>query len=141
MRDGRVEPQEAETYLKQYVETARGEPARLPCQHHGQACRSGVCAVAVESFMNNAGLGGANRKQTNGVVSPVKLKSRHAQKEHPHEKSIPMIGAVLRASFFLLSGLMLGFAFLLVASQGSFSLAQVTPAITPTTGAGNWARR
>jgi hypothetical protein len=28
-RDGRVEPQEAETYLKQYVETARGEPARL----------------------------------------------------------------------------------------------------------------
>ena len=76
-------------------------------------------------------LGGANRKQTNGVVSPVKLRSRHAQ------KSIPMIGAVLRASFFLLSGLMLGFAFLLVASQGSFSLAQVTPAITPTTGTGN----
>ena len=29
MRDGREEPQEAETYLKQYVETARGEPARL----------------------------------------------------------------------------------------------------------------
>lgn len=29
MRDGRVEPQEAETYLKQYVETVRGEPARL----------------------------------------------------------------------------------------------------------------
>ena len=24
MRDGRVEPQEAETYLKQYVKTARG---------------------------------------------------------------------------------------------------------------------
>ena len=29
MRDGRVEPGEAETYLKQYVEAARGEPARL----------------------------------------------------------------------------------------------------------------
>ena len=29
MRDGRVEPQEAETYLKQYVEIAWGEPARL----------------------------------------------------------------------------------------------------------------
>ena len=29
MRDGCVEPREAETYLKQYVEAARGEPARL----------------------------------------------------------------------------------------------------------------
>lgn len=29
MRDGRVEPQEAETYLKQYVETAQGR-ARPP---------------------------------------------------------------------------------------------------------------
>ncbi len=48
-----------------------------------------------------------------------------------------MVGAVLRASFFLLSGLMLGFAFLLVASQGSLGLAQTTSAITPTTGAGN----
>jgi hypothetical protein len=73
MRDGRVEPQEAETYLKQYVETARGEPARhtklrlsrrvrsnrggevFGHRLNGQACRSGVCAVAVESLMNNAG--------------------------------------------------------------------------------------
>jgi len=29
MRDGRVEPREAEAYLKQYVEAARDEPARL----------------------------------------------------------------------------------------------------------------
>ena len=28
MRDGRAEPHEAETYLKRYVEVARGEPAR-----------------------------------------------------------------------------------------------------------------
>ena len=32
-RDGRVEPRETEAYLKQYVEAARGEPAR---QHAGQ---------------------------------------------------------------------------------------------------------
>ena len=29
MRDGRAEPRGAEAYLKQYVEGARGEPARL----------------------------------------------------------------------------------------------------------------
>jgi hypothetical protein len=52
MRDGRVESQEVETYLKQYVETAWDEPARLACKRHGQACRSDVYAVAVESFIN-----------------------------------------------------------------------------------------
>ena len=55
MRDGRVESQEVETYLKQYVETAWDEPARLACKRHGQAYRSDVYAVAVESFINNAG--------------------------------------------------------------------------------------
>lgn len=46
---------EAETYLKQHVEVARGEPARLAMGTHDQACRSGVFAVVVEAFMNNAG--------------------------------------------------------------------------------------
>ena len=35
--------------LKQYVDRLSGEPARR------QACRSGVPAVAVEVFVNNAG--------------------------------------------------------------------------------------
>ena len=42
-RDGR------EAYLKQYVDRPRDEPARR------QACRSGVSAVAVEAFVNDAG--------------------------------------------------------------------------------------
>jgi hypothetical protein len=37
--------------LKQYVDRPSGEPARR------QACRSGVSAVAVEAFVNNAGYG------------------------------------------------------------------------------------
>jgi hypothetical protein len=32
-RDGRAEPREAEAYLKQYVEAARGEPGRLAAGH------------------------------------------------------------------------------------------------------------
>ncbi|HEX7093918.1 MAG TPA: hypothetical protein VF205_09615 [Nitrospiraceae bacterium] len=36
--------------MKQYVDRLSGEPARR------QACRSGVSAVAVEVFVNNAGL-------------------------------------------------------------------------------------
>ena len=32
MRDERVEPREADAYLKQYVEVARGEPARLAAE-------------------------------------------------------------------------------------------------------------
>ncbi len=53
-RDGRAEPREAEAYLTQYVEATRGEPARLGAASRGQPCRSGVSAVAVEAFMNNA---------------------------------------------------------------------------------------
>ncbi len=37
--------------LEQYVDQLSGEPARR------QACRSGVSAVAVEAFVNNAGYG------------------------------------------------------------------------------------
>ena len=55
MRDGRAEPREAEAYLKQYVEAARGEPARLDAFRRGQPRRSGVSAVAVEAIMNNVG--------------------------------------------------------------------------------------
>ena len=51
----RAEPREAEAYLKQYVEAARGEPARLVANKRGQSCRSGVSAVAVEALMNNVG--------------------------------------------------------------------------------------
>jgi hypothetical protein len=49
MRDGRAEPRGRKAYLKQYVDRLSGEPARR------QACRSGVSAVAVEVFVNNAG--------------------------------------------------------------------------------------
>jgi hypothetical protein len=37
-----------------WLEPPSGEPARWPCKIHGQACRSSVSAVAVETFMNNA---------------------------------------------------------------------------------------
>ena len=50
-RDGCAEPRGRETYLKQYVDRSRGEPARR------QACRSGVSAGAVEAVVNNAGYG------------------------------------------------------------------------------------
>jgi hypothetical protein len=55
-RDGRVEPREADAYLKQYVEATWGEPAQptdfsLPLS----ACRSGESAIVVEALMNNAG--------------------------------------------------------------------------------------
>ena len=50
-----MEPRGTEAYLIQYVEAARGEPARLAADTRGQACRSGVSAVAVEAFMNNVG--------------------------------------------------------------------------------------
>ena len=53
-RDRHAEPQETEAYLKQYVEVVRGEPV-WPPKTRGHACRSGVSAVAVEAFMNNAG--------------------------------------------------------------------------------------
>ena len=71
MRDGRVEPQGTGSAVcggacpaiaqtgtvarkkgdspQQYVDRLSGEPARR------QACRSGVSAVAVEIFVNNAG--------------------------------------------------------------------------------------
>jgi len=49
MRDGRAEPRGRKAYLKQYVDRLSGEPARR------QAGRSGVSAVAVEVFVNNAG--------------------------------------------------------------------------------------
>jgi hypothetical protein len=55
MRDGHAEPRATEAYLKQYVEVTRGEPARRPRIACGQACRSGVSAVAVEAIMNNVG--------------------------------------------------------------------------------------
>jgi hypothetical protein len=45
----RVEPQEAEAYLKQYVEGLSGEHARR------LACRSGESAIAAEAFMNSVG--------------------------------------------------------------------------------------
>ena len=48
-RDRRAEPRGRETYLKQYVDRLSGEPARH------QACRSGVSAAVVETFVNNAG--------------------------------------------------------------------------------------
>jgi hypothetical protein len=41
--------------LKQYVEAARGEPARLVAASRGQPCRSDVSAVAVEAVMNKVG--------------------------------------------------------------------------------------
>ena len=44
-----------EAYLKQYVEVARDEPARLAAETCSQACRSGVSVVAVEALMNNVG--------------------------------------------------------------------------------------
>ena len=56
MRDGRAEPREPEAYLKQYVEGPRGEPAQMPSLLLSLAARrSGVSAVAVEAFMNDAG--------------------------------------------------------------------------------------
>ncbi len=42
-RDGRVEPREAEAYLKEYVEVERGEPAR---QHMGY----GTCWLIVAAY-------------------------------------------------------------------------------------------
>ncbi len=48
-----------------------------------------------------------------------------------------MIRTLFRTSLFPPSGVMLGFTFVLVASQWSASLAQVTPAITSTPGTGN----
>jgi len=42
-RDGHAEPREAEAYLKQYVEAARGEPAR---QH---ACQA-ACWLVVAAY-------------------------------------------------------------------------------------------
>ena len=44
--------------MKQYVDRPSGEPARR------QACRSGVSAVAVEAFVNNAG-------ENEGLFHPV----------------------------------------------------------------------
>jgi hypothetical protein len=42
-RDGRVEPREIEAYLKQYVEVARGEPARWhAAQPHASLSRRGI---------------------------------------------------------------------------------------------------
>ena len=55
-RDGHEEPRGTEAHLKQYIEVVRGEPARWPREARGQAGRSGVSAVAVETFMNNVGL-------------------------------------------------------------------------------------
>lgn len=48
-----------------------------------------------------------------------------------------MVRTLFRTSLLFPSGVILGFTFLLVASQGSPSLAQVTPAITSTPGTGN----
>jgi hypothetical protein len=45
----RAEPAREGGILEQYVDRLSGEPARR------QACRSGVSAVAVEAFVNNAG--------------------------------------------------------------------------------------
>ena len=56
MRDGRVEPREAEAYSKQYVEVARGEPAQPAVRSQRPVCRSGVSVVAAEAFMNHVGL-------------------------------------------------------------------------------------
>jgi len=62
--------------LKQYVDLLSGEPARH------QACRSGVSAVAVEAFVNDAGQeparhchsrrgeGGAARCEAAGLKKP-----------------------------------------------------------------------
>ena len=55
MRDGRVEPQEAETYLKQYVETARGEPARLAARKPWPGLSERRIRSCSRIFMNNAG--------------------------------------------------------------------------------------
>ncbi|MSQ77797.1 MAG: helix-hairpin-helix domain-containing protein [Nitrospiraceae bacterium] len=54
-RDGRVETGEPEAYLKQYVEGASGEPARLHAISCMQACRSSESVIAAEVFMHNAG--------------------------------------------------------------------------------------
>ncbi len=51
----RVEPREAEAYLKQYIEITRGEPARRPREARGRAWRSDESAIAAEVLMNNAG--------------------------------------------------------------------------------------
>ena len=48
-----------------------------------------------------------------------------------------MNGTLLRTSLLPPLGVLLGFAFMLVASRGSICLAQVTPAITSTPGTGN----
>ncbi len=56
MRDERVEPGEAEAYLKQYVEVTRGEPARQHADKRVLACRSGESAIAAEASVDNAGL-------------------------------------------------------------------------------------
>jgi hypothetical protein len=55
LRDGHAEPREAEAYLKQYVEVARGEPARLAARNPRPARRSSESAIAAEAFMSHAG--------------------------------------------------------------------------------------
>ena len=70
-----------EAYLKQYVDRPSGELARR------QACHSGVSAVAVEAFVNNAGLregcllkAGFGLEQLDHVVQSVLMRGSYRQK-------------------------------------------------------------
>ena len=55
MRDGRAERQEVETYLNQYVETARGEPARVAVFKPRPGLSQRRMRSCSKSFMNNVG--------------------------------------------------------------------------------------
>jgi len=55
MRDGRVEPRGREADLNSLLTDRVANPPAWPRLTRGQACRSGVSAVAVEVVMNNAG--------------------------------------------------------------------------------------
>ena len=55
MRDGRAEPGGREASLNRMSTDRVASLSAWPCKTGGQACRSGVPAVGVEAFMNNAG--------------------------------------------------------------------------------------
>ena len=55
MRDGRAEPGGREASLHRISTDRAASPSPWPCRTGGQACHSGVPAVGVEAFMNNAG--------------------------------------------------------------------------------------
>ena len=55
MRDGRTEPGGREASLNRMLTDRVASPPAWLRTTGGQACHSGVSAVGVEAFMNNAG--------------------------------------------------------------------------------------